>query len=134
MGAWGYGVFDDDTTCDFVDDIADSDDPLQMLVNAFRDANGADYLEYDRGCAVWVSAVVIDAILNGTKYSDAVENFKSFIATHKKLPAKNLKNDAIKALEKLLGENSELHELWSENEELYPKWKEGILQLKGRLQ
>jgi len=133
MGAWDCGVFDDDTTCDFADEIANADDPLQMLTDAFRDANEADYLEYDQGCAVWVSATVIDAILNGTPCPCMVESFGPFIEANKKLSVAGLKEQAVKALDRFLGENSELRELWSENEELYPKWKDGVVQLRDRL-
>ena len=49
-------MFDDDTTCDFTDEIANSDDPLRMITDAFRETNEADFLGYEQGCAVWVSA------------------------------------------------------------------------------
>ena len=49
------------------------------------------------------------------------------------LPVEKLKKDVTTALDRLLGENSELNELWNENEELYPMWKNLIVQLKKRL-
>jgi len=45
----------------------------------------------------------------------------------------DLKVNAVHALQKVIGENSELNELWAENEELYPKWRQTILDLIERL-
>ena len=45
-----------------------------------------------------------------------------------------LKHKAVKAIDAVLSDNSELKELWEENEELYEAWKEDKLSIKKRLQ
>lgn len=45
-----------------------------------------------------------------------------------------LKHKAVKAIDAVLSDNSELKELWEENEELYEAWKEDKLSIKKRFQ
>lgn len=136
MGAWDYGIFDDDTAYDYIYEIDSSDDPKEIFRNAFMHAINAAYLECDDCHAVTVSAAYLDSILNGTKprVDEADENFYPFIEKNKSLPVSDLKSDAVKALKKVIGEHSELNELWSDNEELYPKWKESIEAMISRLE
>lgn len=135
MGAWGYGIFDDDTAYDYVDEIDNSDNPKEIFKKAFKNAIDADYLEYDDCHAVTVSASYIDSILNGTRprVDTEDENYFQFIENNKNLDVTDLKTDAVKALEKVISDNSELNELWAANEELYPKWKGNIEELIKRL-
>lgn len=57
----------------------------------------------------------------------------SFPERNPNIDLSDLKEKAVIALEKLLGEDSELNELWRENEEAYPSWRQGIEQLIERL-
>lgn len=132
MGAWNYGIFDDDTSCDIALDLQETEDPKDFFKTAFETALNAEYLDYTDCHAVTVSAAYIDYLLNGTVYHDE-ENMSDFKT---KLPALlliDLKPLAVSALGVVIGETSELHELWAENEDLYPKWKENIQSLISRL-
>ena len=134
MGAWGPGIFEDDTAYDFVTVLQDSEDPAQEFRSFFETALDADYLEYDDAHAVTVSAAFMDMILNNTAYeSEDPEGLQAFKASHRDLSLASLKPLAVKALGKVVSENSELHELWKENEELYPAWKNNIKELMNRL-
>ena len=134
MGAWGPGIFDDDTAYDFVGILQDSEDPVQDFKTFFETAVETDYLEYDDAHAVTVSAAYMDMILNNTVYqSEDEESLQAFRDTHKNLAVASLKPLAVKALQKVVSERSELNELWSENEELYPDWKKNIKDLAARL-
>ena len=135
MGAWGYGIFDDDTAYDYVVEIDNADNPIEIFKNAFEAAINAEYLDFDDCHAVTVSASYIDSILNGTKPRvDAEdENFFQFVEKNKNLDVSGLKLIAVKALEVVVSDNSELNELWTENDELYPKWKGCIEELMERL-
>ncbi len=44
-----------------------------------------------------------------------------------------LRNKAIKVIELVEKEDSELCELWKENQELYPKWLDNLETIKRRL-
>lgn len=134
MGAWNCGIFDDDSAYDFVSEIEGAEKPREVFEAALAEALSTDYLEYDACHAVTVSAAYIDSILNGTTYRSDDETMAAFVEKNKDLKVDDLTSDAVKALQKVMGDNSELNELWSENEELYPKWKENIEQLIERLQ
>lgn len=132
MGAWDYGIFDDDTACDLSLEIGETDDPKLFFRMAFETALQAPYLEYTEGHAVTVSAAYIDHILHGTAYGDE-ENMVAFKTKFPALLLTDLKPLAVSALDVVIGEQSELRELWAENEDLYPKWKQNIQSLMTRL-
>jgi len=137
MGAWNYGIFDDDTAYDFDDEI--KSDAKGFFKSSFENAINSDYLEYDECHMVTVSAAYIDSYINGTNYRTDNEekidesNVNMLIKIQQDLKLFDLKNIAVKALKKVLSENSELNELWSDNEELYPKWKSNLEELINRL-
>lgn len=137
MGAWDYGIFDDDTAYDFTDEI--KTDAKAFFKTSFEEALAADYLEYDACHKVTVSAAYMDNLLNGTQYrtdsNDQTDegNVNTFSSLHKNLDVSNLKTLAIQALMKVLSDDSELNELWRDNEELYPKWRQNLEDLIKRL-
>lgn len=132
MGAWDYGIFDDDTALDLSCELQETPDPATFFKVAFETAIDTEYLDYDECHAVTVSAAYIDHLLNGTPYSDE-ENMSHFKTKFPGLLLIDLKPLAVSALGVVIGETSELQELWAENEDLYPKWKENIQMLIGRL-
>ncbi len=79
MGAWGTGIFDDDTACDFLSELAGSKNPLDLMKRALEDAPGSEYLEYDAGQNVLVSSAVIDTILNGTRHGDDLAELDALV-------------------------------------------------------
>jgi hydroxymethylpyrimidine pyrophosphatase-like HAD family hydrolase len=137
MGAWDCGIFDDDTAYDF--DVEIKNDARVFFKSSFENAMLSEYLEYEEGHAVIVSAAYIDNLVNGTKYRNDNEelndesNVNVFGILYKDLEVEDLKLTAVDALKKVIDENSELNELWAENEELYPKWKQNILDIIHRL-
>ncbi|KOS07194.1 hypothetical protein AM493_14960 [Flavobacterium akiainvivens] len=138
MGAWDYGIFDDDTAYEFEDEIKEN--PLAFFETSVKTAIKPGYLESTEAYAALISAAYIDNLLNGTVYrTDADDqedegNVNKFGQLHKTLNVSHIIAPAIKALKKITGKNSELNELWLENKELYPKWKETIESLSKRLE
>lgn len=132
MGAWDYGIFDDDTALDLSWELRETQDPKMFFKTAFETALQAEYLDYTECHAVTVSAAYIDHLLNGTAYNDE-ENMSHFKTKFPGLLLIDLKPLAVSALGVVIGETSELQELWAENEDLYLTWKENIQSLIGRL-
>ena len=136
MGAWGHGYFEDDAALDCMLEIEDSNDPKQLITDTFKIVQEADDLDPDLANAAIIAATYVDRQVNGTKFSipgDEPYEVDSFPDRHPEIELSALKGDAVKALQAVLGETSELNELWKENEELYPAWKDGIEQLIRRL-
>jgi len=137
MGAWGHGYFEDDAAFDFMADVEESDNPKEKLSEALKNAIELDYLETDDGNAVIVAATYVDRQINGTMFSspeqDEPLDVDTFPDRYPDQDFSDLKALAVRALAKVLGDNSELNELWAENEEDYPSWRQGIEQLLQRL-
>jgi hypothetical protein len=55
------------------------------------------------------------------------------VKAHRQLDTAPLIPLAIRKVDRVLAENSELNELWLENEVDYPAWKAGVLDLRSRL-
>ncbi|WP_351019217.1 DUF4259 domain-containing protein [Shewanella sp. AC91-MNA-CIBAN-0169] len=127
MGASGVGVFDDDTSCDLIDEAVESDAAsfIQRVINY----KAADYLEYDECQEVIVSATILDSMINGTTYEYDEGEFVEWIRKQSLSTVIEYKSDIIAALKVVLSDKSELKELWSENEEFYPDWVENIKRL-----
>ena len=137
MGAWGHGYFEDDSALDFMIDIEEAENPKEVISNALKIGVEAEYLETDEGNAIIVAATYIDRQLNGTKYSepetDEPLDVDTFPDRHPEIDFRELRSNAVLALNKVLDDKSELNELWAENEEDYPSWRQGIEKLIQRL-
>jgi Domain of unknown function (DUF4259) len=134
MGAWGSGIFEDDTAMDFFDGLYASDKPLQHLKDALEESSTADYLEYGAGQNALVSGAIIDSILNGIRHAEDLDDLDTFIEQHKTLDVAPLKVLASAAVRRVLSEGSELRELWAENTTEFPKWRENLESLAVRLE
>ena len=135
MGAWGHGPFQDDAALDFVWDIEESENPKHTILAALSYAIEAAYLDSDEANAAIVSAAYIDSAANGTKYTTPEKSepyeVDTFPSRFPELDLSDLKSKAVAALEKVIGEGSELKELWEESEE--PEWQKGIEEMIKRL-
>lgn len=132
MGAWDYGVFDDDTAYDALDDLKESADIMMEMEKYFDKAIQTDYVGYDEGHYALVSAAVIDSVINGTSYR-CDDSYTEWIETLKEFDLTLLKQKAVMAINQVLSNHSELKELWEENKELYPKWCDDKCKIKKRL-
>ena len=110
MGAWNYGVFDDDTAYDALIDLKGSSDIIADMERYFDEVIQAEYIGYDE------------------------EDYFEWTSSQKCFDFSPLKQKAVTAIGAILSDNSELRELWEENEELYEAWKEDKLSMQKRLQ
>lgn len=80
-----------------------------------------------------MSASVIDSIINNTNYECDEEDYPEWINSLRQYDFTPLKPLAVKAIDAVLSDNSELKELWEENEDLYTSWREDKLSIRERL-
>lgn len=132
MGAWGTGVFDNDDAVDWVSELAsaDSSDVLSEAIDAVTNAD--DYLEAPEGFRLLCACEVI-AALNGHPSTNLPDVVRQWTKSHETLDIALLNPVALQAIDRVLGEDSELNQLWQENENEYPMWRETVLSIKGRL-
>jgi hypothetical protein len=133
VGAWGIGIFEDDSALDFLTELTEAQDPLGVMNAAFVSASGAKYLEYEPGHRVLVSAAGLGAVLNGTHYGSDLAELDDWVQRNRGLNLASLKVPAVTAVRRVLAEGSELKELWAENEKDYPTWRAGVEALAARI-
>lgn len=131
MGTWDIGPFDSDTAADFsyrVDD-APAEKRAEVLRAAFHEvtATGDDYLDADLAVEAIASAALVAAQCPGGEPVTTAYGPKEPLP---ELPAE-LRPMAVEALDRVLGQDSELLELWEESDG--EEWKAGIRKLRAVL-
>jgi hypothetical protein len=95
----------------------------------------ADYIESDDGSAAIVAATYIDRQVNGTRFSSGSTEpllVDSFPDRYPETDLSEYREMAANALERVIGDASELMELWDESGEV-EEWQSGLLRLQSRL-
>lgn len=134
MGAWSYGVFDDDTAYDALDDLKSSSDIIADMERYFDEVIQTEDVGYDEAQYALVAAAVMDSVVNDTQYRCDGEDYFEWTRSQKSLDFSALRQKAVKAIDAVLSDNSELRELWEENKELYEAWREDKRSMQKRLQ
>ncbi|MBL8797030.1 MAG: DUF4259 domain-containing protein [Planctomycetia bacterium] len=133
MGAWGVRAFDNDTANDWaygLDEVRD----LSLVEAAFAalEAVGADFLEQDVGAHALAACEVLARLLGNPGYQDAyTEKVDQWVAAHPLKPSPKLLARAEAALDRVLGNESELREEWQDVGE--DEWRQAVEELRQRL-
>ncbi|OBY76339.1 hypothetical protein BBG47_27710 [Paenibacillus sp. KS1] len=129
MGAWGYGILENDTVLDWVEDLLETQD-LSLITESIEmvldDSEIESYTAEIALGAIEILAALQDRPGN-EEYDEELENW---INRHKG-QGKELLVHSQKALGKILDE-SELREL-REGSEKFEEWVKIIKELEGRL-
>ena len=116
MGAWAEDALGNDTACDWAGDFAEN--PSLDLVSAAINnvLNADDYLDSDEACECLAACEVIARLRGNWGLRNAYsESIDKWVESTNIVPPADLINNARKAMERILGENSELQELWDED-------------------
>ncbi|WDS37924.1 DUF4259 domain-containing protein [Pseudoxanthomonas sp.] len=134
MGAWGNGSFENDDAADFISDLIDVTD-LGLVRDALAAVLAADdYLEAPDACQALVAAEVVAAAAGRpTAAAQEDEELSEWLARIEPVVSPDLIKQAIQALDRIVGEQSELRELWEEVDEV-EAWKATVAGLKAKLQ
>lgn len=132
MGAWGTGIFENDTACDWAYGLKDVED-LSLIESALDAVFEEEYVESYIACEA-LAAMETLARLNGNgdvenSYTETVDMWVSSV--HLKISSELL-DKANNALTMILGPSSELQELWAESEE-FSAWQKELESLKARM-
>jgi len=129
MGTWGINTFDNDDAADWLYDLEESED--LSLIEDTLEKSKTDYLEAPEGCEILAASEIFLALL-GNKRKNLPEIAKEWLSNNKKLDPTKLKKKAIKAIDKVLSEDSELNELWQDSDK-YKAWRKNVEQMKTDL-
>lgn len=134
MGAWGTGVFENDTSSDFASAVANGGgiDALSEAIDRVL-SSGGNYLEAP-DAEEGLAAADIVARLRGSPgqqstYAAAVD---AWVAKSKAVASDELAHKAKQAIARILAEPSELLELWTESDD-FDGWKRAVEDVALRL-
>jgi hypothetical protein len=134
MGTWSVEPFGNDDAADWASELEDSNDlsPIQAAVDAVL-AVGEEYLEAPEA-TVAVAAIDVLARMAGnfgerTSYTEAVDSWAEDLEL---TPSPELIDKALQAIDRILGENSELRELWEDSDD-FEAWKVSMQTLRERV-
>ena len=133
MGAWDAGPFDNDSAADFAGDLDDApeSDRVAMIRTALTTAVETDgYLDLDDGApAVAAAALVACRLPGGVPFRPNNYCPEALIPD---VPP-SLVSLAISAIDRVLGDNSELAALWAEGTQGLGPWQTSMRQMKAVL-
>ena len=134
MGAWGHLPFDNDATNDWAYGLDDVDD-LSLVESAFEEleAVGDDYLDQDVACEALGACEVLARLRGQPGYTNAyTEKVDQWVAARSIVVPPSLQKRASAAIDRILGDESELRELWEEGDE-GPAWRAAVEDLRRRV-
>ena len=131
MGTWGMGSFENDAASDWAYDVVERDSPA-FLTETFQQAE-VDYLEGPEGeCIVAASEVVV--ALSGAGSEALPDELAEWVGHRPDIDAGSFKNICLAALDRVLGDDSELRDLWTEaGGDDYEAWRANVESLRSRV-
>ena len=134
MGAWGTGVFDNDTACDWAYGLEEQSglaliertlDTVLAAAGEYLDASDAEEA---------LAAIETIARLQGHwgVRNSYTANVDAWVEKAKLQPPPALARKAHAAIDRILGEDSEILELWDDSE-LLDEWKQEVDALRLRV-
>jgi hypothetical protein len=151
MGAWGSGVFENDSALDWMGDLNDSDDPslLRKKLEEVISHSGSklnkpsifgrilgrrasmEQLDADVCSEALVAAELVVSAL-GHPPNDLPDSARSWLEKHSSTIGKDLVKLAVLSVQKIRAD-SELKELWEEGESQKKMWHSVMADLEKRL-
>jgi hypothetical protein len=135
MGTWGERAFENDTANDWAYDLEDVDD-LSLVESALEELEEAedDDVDQDLACEALAACDVLARLLGKPGYKDGfTENVDNWVASHKIKPPVSLLKRATAAIDRILGEDSELRQVWEKSDDGGKKWRAAVQDLRRRL-
>jgi hypothetical protein len=134
VGAWGTGIFENDTACDFAENVAKSKD-LKALEQALDRvlASEGDYLEAPDAEEGLAAADVVARLMGRsrtrTPYTAPID---AWVERMESAPSEELVEKARRSIARILAEPSEILELWQESED-FALWKRAVEEIAEHL-
>jgi uncharacterized protein DUF4259 len=125
MGTWDVGPFDNDTAADWCGDLDDA--AAEQRPALIRDAlsrvaeHGDEYLDSEDAVQAIAAAAIVASQLPGGSAIKTSYAPDFLVAGGTVEVAGDVPGIAVRALDRIVGEDSEWRELWAEAEESYPQ-------------
>ena len=133
MGCWAIDSFGNDDAADWLGDLTEAEDlsPARRTVSALLSEDG--YLDAPFSTEALAAIEVVAAALGRpTVTAQSQAKLMTWIARVKPVADTSLVSDSARAIERILGPDSELRELWDETDE-FGEWQSNVEQLRSAL-
>lgn len=130
MGAWSHEPFGNDTACDWSYDLIKARDlaPIDKALDLVL--KGSGYLDADAATEALAATEVLAKLLGrGTQTDAYTEDIDAWVSALGVTPNSALLQKAQRAIDRILGIESELNDLWDEGTE-GELWKTSVLRLR----
>jgi hypothetical protein len=134
MGAWGHLAFDNDTANDWAYDLDDVTD-LSLVESALGELAevGDDYLHQRVSCNALAACEVLARCQGRPGYKNAyTEKVDDWVTKHQPKPSPALLKSAAAAIDRILGNDSELRGLWDDSSK-GDAWRQSVEELRQRV-
>lgn len=128
MGAWGEKPFENDSALDWLGDLGEVADLRNKLSSV---ADAVDYLDVDDGSAAIAAAEIVAAAGDG-ELGRLATDASAWLGQHGKEIVDSDRALAVRAVERVLGSDSELAALWDEGD-TDNEWRRDVAGLVARL-
>lgn len=134
MGAWATGSFDNDDATDWIATLMEHGD-MGFVHETIADLLAVDgYIEASQAaCALAAIETLAAALGRPTPVAQANENLAHWLAGSHPIADPTMTADALVAIDRIMGRQSELCELWKESAS-FDEWQSRVATLRGRLQ
>lgn len=122
MAAWGTKTFEEDTANDWIQELIDSDDAREFLIDSISIDSG--FLEADQASAILATGETLIALLDEPR-SSVPSELVDWAGDNECDDVSDLPEITLPAIDKVLTEDSELNNIWAESED-YEEWKENV--------
>ena len=135
MGAWGNDSFENDEACDWAGEMLRKKSVAFVEKTLRKVVRNDDYIESDDGSAAIAAAEVIARARGHFGQRDAyTEKLNAWISKSEITFSQEIEELALKALEQVTSEESELRELWEDaGADALREWLDKVEQLKTRV-
>ena len=136
MGRWGFGIFENDTACDFKYVVVDGGG-LAAIEQALDRvlAAGDRYLEVQEADEALAAADIIARLLGSFGQQDAyTEDIDAWVKSTQAKPSSALVEKALQAIQRILAEHFRIMAENDEDTEDFADWKREVNALSERLQ
>ena len=135
MGRWGYGIFENDTACDFKYLVVDGGGlvPIEQALDRVVSA-GDRYLEVSEADEALAAADIIARLLGSFGQQDAyTEDIDAWVKDSPAKVSPTLVEKALQAIQRILAEHLKIMAENDEDTEDFADWKREVNALTERL-
>lgn len=122
MAAWGTKTFEEDTANDWIQELIDSEDARELLSESLSVDPG--YIEADQAAIVLAASETLIALLDEPRIGVPGE-LVDWVGDNECDDVSELPEEALPALDKVLGKESELRDIWADSED-FDEWLENV--------